>query len=556
MRTFTQLTEALTCDPSQEVTQEQLDELGRTLDHIWKNVGIDIAWTKHFLDRVNDARNGRQITVCELARLFMETFRKHAKDIYKKPEQFEAVLTDLKTDINVPFVLSWNRRNNEMEMVAKTVMRKKGFHPGYMNNGVHKVLPQLTVAHTIPDPTKTPISERANETPMKNFDELKEFVGFNTPEVGPIGAPQTVDDVEVGAHNVQDPHVLDLLNGFVGRLADRPYLNPYYALNQLFIKLMSLGISFDLNSIVLSGEVGMLSIPLKQYGGRYGYVDDSGQIGEDPSGMGSRPAHIWDTHVHPHIGNTSPNIGFALTLELRWSKAGGLTNLDAKIVKSELPSATISDEFVSEGFGKTSRPKGFQATPEGKSFLKQTSALNKKHTDLHFAIQKLESEVKAEHKRDSKSPKLKTLRAEIAKLEPQKKAAWDAYHDSVEKWGEAKRRWSVTQHEAPVSEATSLKRNAQDAFGKWQKGDRLKTTPAVSAHMSKKTNTVGLETRERVNAANRMRKLQTARAQIINDLTVAKQKGRSTKTLQKELDANTASLNRLKEEVETSKKKV
>ena len=37
----------------------------------------------------------------------------------------ELLLKDMTTDINVPVVLRWNGR--ELEMIAKTVMRKKDF---------------------------------------------------------------------------------------------------------------------------------------------------------------------------------------------------------------------------------------------------------------------------------------------------------------------------------------------------------------------------------------------------------------------------------------------
>lgn len=37
----------------------------------------------------------------------------------------QAVMKDLETDINIPFVLNWN--GEELELVAKTVMRKKNF---------------------------------------------------------------------------------------------------------------------------------------------------------------------------------------------------------------------------------------------------------------------------------------------------------------------------------------------------------------------------------------------------------------------------------------------
>ena len=39
----------------------------------------------------------------------------------------EAVLKDMQTDINMPFVLKYDRRTQEFDLIAKTVMRKKGF---------------------------------------------------------------------------------------------------------------------------------------------------------------------------------------------------------------------------------------------------------------------------------------------------------------------------------------------------------------------------------------------------------------------------------------------
>jgi hypothetical protein len=39
----------------------------------------------------------------------------------------EAVLKDMQTDVNMPFVLQWDSKNKELDLVAKTVMRKKGF---------------------------------------------------------------------------------------------------------------------------------------------------------------------------------------------------------------------------------------------------------------------------------------------------------------------------------------------------------------------------------------------------------------------------------------------
>jgi hypothetical protein len=39
----------------------------------------------------------------------------------------EAVLHDINSHINIPFVLKWDAKNQEFDMISKTVMRKKDF---------------------------------------------------------------------------------------------------------------------------------------------------------------------------------------------------------------------------------------------------------------------------------------------------------------------------------------------------------------------------------------------------------------------------------------------
>jgi hypothetical protein len=107
------------------VTQQQLDSLENVLDRVFSSVGIDVEFTKHFIDRVNDERNIRPITIKELAMLFKKEFVKYGKPIAQLGPDAQAVMKDLETDINIPFVLNWN--GEELELVAKTVMRKKDF---------------------------------------------------------------------------------------------------------------------------------------------------------------------------------------------------------------------------------------------------------------------------------------------------------------------------------------------------------------------------------------------------------------------------------------------
>jgi len=108
-----------------EVKKSDLDQVEKYADRIFASLGIDVEFTRHFLDRVNDKRNVKQITPAELTRLFKQSFKKYGKKIAQLGPDAEAVINDMKTDINMPFVL--NLKGGELELVAKTVMRKKDF---------------------------------------------------------------------------------------------------------------------------------------------------------------------------------------------------------------------------------------------------------------------------------------------------------------------------------------------------------------------------------------------------------------------------------------------
>ena len=109
----------------QKITQSDLDQIEKYADRLFASLDIDVEFTRHFMDRVNDARNIKQISVAELIRLFKQAYRRHGKKIAKMPDDANAVINDMKTNINLPFVLKYKK--GEIELVAKTVMRKKNF---------------------------------------------------------------------------------------------------------------------------------------------------------------------------------------------------------------------------------------------------------------------------------------------------------------------------------------------------------------------------------------------------------------------------------------------
>ena len=109
---------------SEDVSQGQLNDLEKFGDRLLKKFNIDIEFTRHFADRMNDKRNDPAIKVTELQRLFKKIAKNKGKDV-KKHGDAEAVLKDMQSDLNLPVVV--NYKNGEFEVVNKTIMRKKNF---------------------------------------------------------------------------------------------------------------------------------------------------------------------------------------------------------------------------------------------------------------------------------------------------------------------------------------------------------------------------------------------------------------------------------------------
>jgi hypothetical protein len=109
------------------VTISQLKHLENELDNLFKHIGIDIEFTRHFFERVNDERNGRDITIDELRMIFKEVYVEYKNKLIKYGSGFEAVFKNPPTSINIPFILQWDNKNGELDLVTKTIMRKKNF---------------------------------------------------------------------------------------------------------------------------------------------------------------------------------------------------------------------------------------------------------------------------------------------------------------------------------------------------------------------------------------------------------------------------------------------
>lgn len=190
MRTCQTMTYRMTMSDT-NITQGQLHTLEQVLDKLFAHLNIDIEFTRHFLERANDSRNKQPISLMELADMFGKTYRKYGQRIHDMNEAAEAVLTDLKTMINIPFVVRHNRRTGMLEMISKTVMRKKGFlshDPKLVLNSLGlTILGQLVVlADTQKLKYKDWMGDGKTIDIMTNFDlsALNKFALKNEDELG------------------------------------------------------------------------------------------------------------------------------------------------------------------------------------------------------------------------------------------------------------------------------------------------------------------------------------------------------------------------------------
>ena len=108
----------------EKVSQSQINDLERFADKLLSKYNIDIEFTKHFVDRVNDARNTPEIKIAELQKFFKKIHKAKGNKI-KSTGDMQAVLKDIEKDLNIPAVLQ--DKGKDFEVKFKTIMRKKDF---------------------------------------------------------------------------------------------------------------------------------------------------------------------------------------------------------------------------------------------------------------------------------------------------------------------------------------------------------------------------------------------------------------------------------------------
>ena len=117
---------------------------------------------------------------------------------------------------------------------------------------------------------------------MKTFKQhVKEGYKQDKYGAGNVGSATSdaVEDGSIGAHNIQDPDVLKRVNAFVGSIAEREYMKPQFAIDELREKLHRIGLT--VSSVDMAGDKGKVTAEVKQFGGRFGKDTDGSDINDD-----------------------------------------------------------------------------------------------------------------------------------------------------------------------------------------------------------------------------------------------------------------------------------
>jgi homoserine dehydrogenase len=123
MLSFKQHLQEAQCDL---VGMKQIKQFEKIVDQLFKKFDIDFNFTRHFADRMSDERNTPCITMKELAEFIKKIYAKQGKSL-KGIAGAEAVVKDIQKDLNIPVAVTYDQRNDEFDVVMKTIMRKKNF---------------------------------------------------------------------------------------------------------------------------------------------------------------------------------------------------------------------------------------------------------------------------------------------------------------------------------------------------------------------------------------------------------------------------------------------
>lgn len=131
-----------------EMPPADLQKAELAIDIMFRDIGLDVQFSQHFKNRVlDDGSEARDtdVTAREIYKAFNALKIKYGERLMaasNNRKEFVAILKDMSTDLNIPFVIDYDRAYKGLhKLKATTLMRKRNFVP---NRDGGEVLPVKT----------------------------------------------------------------------------------------------------------------------------------------------------------------------------------------------------------------------------------------------------------------------------------------------------------------------------------------------------------------------------------------------------------------------------
>ncbi len=109
---------------NEKISVVSVKKIEKYIGDLFSALNIDFEYCNNFFAEVNTKRNDDSVTNSELIRLFNTRFNAVLKTFNGDVQK---VVEEMSVDINVPFILVWNQESEELNLMAKTITKKRGF---------------------------------------------------------------------------------------------------------------------------------------------------------------------------------------------------------------------------------------------------------------------------------------------------------------------------------------------------------------------------------------------------------------------------------------------
>ena len=109
---------------NEKISVVSVKKVEKYIGDLFSVLNVDVEYCNNFFAEINNKRDDNSVTNSELIRLFNTRFNAVLKTFN---EDVQKVVEEMSIDINVPFSLVWDQELEELNLMAKTITKKRGF---------------------------------------------------------------------------------------------------------------------------------------------------------------------------------------------------------------------------------------------------------------------------------------------------------------------------------------------------------------------------------------------------------------------------------------------